>query len=103
MAPVRWTKQSVEDLDQIAEYISKDSRYYAIVQTEKFFNAVKILGYQVEAGRKVPEIGDESIREIIVGNYRIIYKVVNQDRADILTVHHSRRDIKGNKGLISMI
>jgi len=42
----------------------------------------------------VPEIEDESIRELILGSYRIIYKIVSQERIDILTVHHSARMLK---------
>ena len=79
MAQVRWTPQSVNDIDQIAEYIAKDSTVYASIQTERFFEAVKILKGQIRAGRIVPEIGDETIREIIIGYYRIIYRVVNDD------------------------
>ena len=90
MAQVRWTPQSVNDVDQIAEYIAKDSTVFASIQTERFFEAVKILNRQIRAGRIVPEIGDETIREIIIGYYRIIYRVVNDDQADILTVYYSR-------------
>lgn len=96
MARVRWTPQSVSDVEQIAEYIAKDSRVYASIQAERFFDAVKILEDQVRAGRIVPEIGDDDIREIIVGFYRIIYRVVNDQQADILTVHHSRRNPDNN-------
>ena len=97
MARIRWTPQSVNDIEQIAEYIAKDSRVYASIQTERFFEAVKILEVQISAGRIVPEIGDDSIREIIIGYYRIIYRVVNDRQADILTVHHSRRNPENNK------
>jgi plasmid stabilization system protein ParE len=41
----------------------------------------------------VAEIGNEIIRELIEGNYRIIYKIVNDSRIDILTIHHSSRDL----------
>jgi len=34
------------------------------------------------------------IRELIEGNYRIIYKIVNEYQIDILTIHHSARDLK---------
>ncbi|REL33817.1 type II toxin-antitoxin system RelE/ParE family toxin [Rhodohalobacter sp. SW132] len=96
MARVRWTPQSINDIDQIAEYIAKDSRVYASIQTERFFKAVKVLESQIRAGRIVPEIDDDSIREIILGYYRIIYRLVNDDQADILTVHHSRMDPGSN-------
>ena len=40
-----------------------------------------------QSGRIVPEIGDRSIREIILGNYRIIYRL-RSEAVEILTVHH---------------
>lgn len=103
MGRVRWTPQSVNDIEQIAEYIAKDSRVYASIQTERFFEAVKILEEQIRAGRIVPEVGDDTIREIIVGYYRIIYRVINEHQADILTVHHSRRNPESNKILKSLL
>ena len=45
-------------------------------------------------GRIVPEIGDESIRELIYRQYRIIY-IVDDGSAEILTVYHSSRQFGG--------
>jgi len=103
MAQVRWTPQSLSDIEHITEYIARDSEVYASIQTERFFEAVKILEDQVKTGRIVPEIDDSSIREVILGFYRIIYRVVNDEQVDILTVHHSRRDPESNKFLKSFL
>ena len=43
------------------------------------------------------EIKNENFREIIEGNYRIIYKVISSERIDIITVHHSARDLTKRK------
>ena len=43
----------------------------------------------------IPELNDESFRELIRGNYRIVYKIVDQYRIDVLTVHRSSR-LPGN-------
>jgi addiction module RelE/StbE family toxin len=103
MARVRWTPQSLNDIEHIAEYIARDSQVYASIQTERFFEAVKVLEDQIKAGRIVPEISEDSIREIILGYYRIIYRVVNDDQADVLTVHHSRIDPESNTILKSYL
>jgi len=39
----------------------------------------------------------QNIRELIEGNYRIIYLIINDERIDILTVHHSARDLTRRK------
>ncbi|WP_340103246.1 type II toxin-antitoxin system RelE/ParE family toxin [Rhodohalobacter sp. 8-1] len=103
MAEVRWTPQSLSDMNNIAEYIAKDSEVYAAIQTERFFFTAEALENQIRTGRIVPEIENESIRELILGFYRIIYRVVDENRVDILTIHHSRRSIEGNDALQSFL
>ncbi|WP_223177628.1 type II toxin-antitoxin system RelE/ParE family toxin [Psychroflexus maritimus] len=56
-----------------------------------------MLKSQNYSGRMISEIQNENIREILQGNYRIIYRVVNKNRIDILTVHHSSRDLRKRK------
>jgi len=38
----------------------------------------------------VPEVGDKTIREIISGNYRIIYRLKDQE-ISILTLRHVKQ------------
>jgi len=40
---VNWTNQSLDDIDKIAEYIAKDSRRYAEIQVEDFFDSATTL------------------------------------------------------------
>ena len=39
------------------------------------------------------QIENKKIRELIEGNYRIIHKIVSENQIDILTIHHSARDL----------
>ena len=96
MVKINWTDQSIEDIDSIAEFISTDSLKYAKIQVQRFFERVDVLKSHPKAGRIVPEIEDKSVRELIMGNYRIIYKILSKERIDILTVHHSRRMLRNN-------
>ena len=89
MVEVIWTTQSIEDIENIAEYIAKDSEKYAQIQVQDFFEATKILEEFPKAGRVVPEINNKDIRELIVGFYRVIYNIVSKDKIEVLTVHHS--------------
>jgi toxin ParE1/3/4 len=90
MVEIRWTLQSLEDIENIAEFIAKDSEKYAKIQVQRFFDCVEILRTQPILGRKVQEIENIEIRELIIGNYRIIYRLVSEIQIDILTIHHSR-------------
>ncbi len=97
MVRINWTFQAKEDLKSIAEYISKDSKLYAKHQVVRLKDRTKILKSNPLLGKIVLEINKRNIRELIEGNYRIIYKVVEESRVDILTIHHSARDLKKRK------
>lgn len=94
MAEVIWTHQSIDDINNIAEFISKDSEKYAKLQVQEFFNATHVLEIYPYSGRIVPEINNKNIRELIIGFYRLIYSVSSKDKVVILTVHHSFRKLK---------
>lgn len=97
MVQINWTLQAKKDLKEIAEYISRDSKIYAKRQVLKIRNRTFILRSQPQSGRIVPELQEEIIRELLEGNYRIIYKLVSNNRIDILTIHHSARDLLGGE------
>ena len=63
---VIWTKESLEKLSEIEEFIAQDSQQRA----EKFINILIERGDSIsqnpEIGRVVPEISHPSIRELIV-------------------------------------
>lgn len=96
MVEVKWTKQAIDDIDNIATFIKKDSSKYAKIQVQRIFLRTEILSSQPEIGKIVPEINDKIIRELLVGYYRIIYKIVNKNRIDILTIHHSSRLLRNS-------
>ena len=93
MVQVKWTPLSIEDLKDIHDYIAKDSKRYAKIQIIKLKSRTNILKKYPNSGKLISEYNDERFRELIEGNYRIIYKIVNDKLIDILTVHHSARDL----------
>jgi toxin ParE1/3/4 len=91
MARLNWTDQSIEDLINIADFIAKDSVKYSLIQIKRIRERARLLRSQPLLGRVVPETKNETIRELILGSYRIIYMIVSEERIDILTVHHSSK------------
>jgi len=91
MVKIVWTDKAIDDLDDIGHYIAIDSEKYAKIVVSRLFKAVDILERHSRIGRIVPEFSNENIREIINGNYRIVYTVKSQFQIDILTIHHSAR------------
>jgi toxin ParE1/3/4 len=91
MVEVNWTLQALQDIESISEYISRDSVKYAKIQASRFFEVVEILEEFPKTGRIVPELNKTNIRELILGNYRIVYKIISLKSIDILAIHHSAR------------
>ena len=90
MAKIKWTKQALDDLEAIADYIARDSHYYAKMHVKKIYNLIDGLKVFPKTERIVPEINKNVIREILSGNYRIIYRL-NDDLVEIITIYHSSR------------
>ena len=72
---VRWTPPAVADLLAIFEYVARDSPQAARRLRDELRTRTTALRDHPHLGRVVPELGNESIREIIHGNYRLIYRV----------------------------
>jgi toxin ParE1/3/4 len=96
MVEVRWTPQAADDLDAIAEFISQDSPHYSSLLVLDVLCAVDRLIQFPKSGRVVPEIDDPLVREIILGSYRIIYRV-RKNLVEILTVFHGSRLLDPSK------
>ena len=94
MAKLNWTPQSKNDLISIAEFIAQDSRKFAGIQIRRIRERAQQLINFPNSGRIVPEVDNPRIREVIIGNYRIIYLLASDERIDIITVHHSSRILR---------
>ncbi len=90
MVKVTWTDQALEDLEAICLFIARDAPQYAKLFASRAFEVTDRLDRFPLLGRVVPEIGREDIREIILGHYRVIYRIIS-DEVEILTVHHGAR------------
>lgn len=89
---IEWTRPALLDLESIRDYIRRDSEYYADRFVEKIIEAVESIKKFPKMGRAVPEAEEESIREVLLHNYRIIYRV-ESDRILVLTIIHGARDL----------
>ena len=90
MVKVTWTNQAIDDLDSICRFIARDSVQYAKLFAGRAFEATDNLKIFPQSGRIVPEIKRQDIREIILGNYRIIYRIIPEE-VEILTIHHGAK------------
>jgi plasmid stabilization system protein ParE len=87
---IYWTRQAREDLRAVRAHIARDAPATASAYVRKLRLSVGRLRQFPYSGEVIPEIGREELREVLQGNYRIIYRV-SESRVDILTVFHSAR------------
>ena len=92
---VTWSTEAVEDLESIAEYIERDSSFYAQSVVSKILEVSRNIGEFPRMGRILPEIGDENIRERFVYSNRLVYEI-KQQRILIVAVIHGRRLLESN-------
>jgi len=94
MVKIVWTEISIIDLKEIFDYIADDSTRYATITTQKIYQRAQEIVSNPYLGRIVPEFGNKFIRELIEGNYRIIYRIKSEIQVDIIRVFHSARSLK---------
>jgi toxin ParE1/3/4 len=85
-----WSPLSLQRIQEISDYIASDNIPAANNWIDIIFEKVDILKINPEIGRVVPEIEKSHIRELIHGNYRIIY-LYNPKQIAILTIRHFKQ------------
>ena len=95
MASVIWTEPALKDLNNITEFISKDSEFYASKFTKRIFEITKKLALYADIGKPVSELKPLPYKQILFKKYRIIYRVTSA-KVYIISVHHSSRLLSNN-------
>jgi toxin ParE1/3/4 len=93
MAEIIWTNPALNDLNEIAEYISISNIISAKKLVVNVFEKVERLELFPESGKKVLELSNLNYREIIVTPCRIFYKI-ESDKVSILHVMRQERDLR---------
>jgi addiction module RelE/StbE family toxin len=82
---IRWSRRALEDLREIGSYISRDSPSAARRWVGRLQEGIRKTTSMPRVGRVVPELNLENIREILLGNYRIVYRLRDRE-IEVLTV-----------------
>lgn len=91
---LKWAERAIDDLVAIAEYIGRNNRGAAREWVGQLRERARIAAEHPHAGRMVPEIGRESIREILHKSYRIVY-LVGENEVTVLTVFEGHSLLDG--------
>ena len=88
---VVWTEGARRELDAAVTFVADESLEGAIRLLQDILNSADSLHSMPDRGRVVPERDDPTVRELLVGTYRLLYHVAVSDVV-ILGVLHQRRD-----------
>jgi len=90
MAKLIWSPKAVADLEEICQYISRDSEHYARLFAQRIIAVVEMIADFPMAGRVVPEYHRDDLRERIFQNYRIVYRIKSELIEIVAIVHGAR-------------
>lgn len=90
-----WTEDGIESFEEVVQYISRDSVYYASNFAKKVLLSIEKLEDFPRIGRIVPEYNDPNIRELIYQGYRIVYKI-DKEVVYIVLVTHGSQELPSN-------
>lgn len=76
MTRVKWTDRAVADLVAMGEFIAQDKPGAARAWVERLREQASLIAAAPLAGRRVPEIDRDDVRETFLRTYRIVYRVV---------------------------
>ena len=85
-----WSPLAIDRASEIAEYIAQDKPAAAEKWINTVFSKVEQLKSSPEIGRVVPEIRNEQFRELIYGNYCIVYRI-EKKQISLLTIRHGKQ------------
>ena len=90
MLPLRWTERAVSDLAGIAEFISRTSDVYAEGVVALLDYRLQLLRSHPLMGKHAPEAEDLDVRDLVIENHRVFYKV-HADAIELLAIVHGRQ------------
>lgn len=92
MTRIVWTQEAISDLESARDYIAGTSPHYGNVVAARLVEAMDRVADFPRSGRAVPELHRDDTREVIHGLYRIVYRLLDEDRvAEVLTVFRASR------------
>jgi toxin ParE1/3/4 len=89
-----WSDPAVEDLEAAVEFIARDSPAYAANLARLAVDAAESLVRFPYRGHRVPDPRLSRFRELIIGSYRLIYRVETR-RVLVVAVLHGHRALRG--------
>jgi addiction module RelE/StbE family toxin len=88
---VSWSPEAVKDVQSIVEYLARNSPFFAKTVATKLFSSARSLGAFPNVGKIIPGIEDATVKEIVVYNYRLVYRIEKYQILIVALVHGKRQ------------
>ena len=90
---ILWTERATADLLAIGEYIARDNPVAARTWLDRLRRQAELAAGAPLAGRRVPELARDDVRETFLRSYRLVYRV-DPDGITVLTVFEGHRPFR---------
>jgi toxin ParE1/3/4 len=87
-----WTKESLNNLSDIKDYISNDSEYYALKTINLIYLAAQKLLKFPEIGMVINKTADYYVRRVLIKSYRLLY-IIKDENIFVIAVYHQLRQL----------
>jgi len=85
-----WSPHAAQSLQDICSFIERNSQRYAAIFAQRIITTIELTAEFPEMGRIVPEYNNPVLREKILGDYRIVYRLKENAIEIVIVVHGSR-------------
>ena len=93
MAQIIWSNPAIEDLHQLREFYSQFSEGYTDRLIDKLIARVDILIKFPQSGRMAPQFKYGLTRELVSGNYSIIYRIQDAGTVTISRIQNNSKPL----------
>jgi toxin ParE1/3/4 len=91
MAEIIWSTMAYVHIEEIGAFIEKDSPFQARRVVQLIINETRRLKDNIRIGGMIQEVREDRYRELRVFSYRILYKILNEEKVAIIGVVHGRK------------
>ena len=94
MVEITFSDIALENVQDIYVFIAQDSPKFAEKELQKIYDRIKVLYSYPLTGKVAQEYDLVERRELVEGNYRIVYEILPDESISIVTIHHHSRLLK---------
>ena len=94
---VKWTDHAKAQVRYIHDYIAQDSALYGRRVSEELIKKTISLDKLPRKGKKVPELNTDTVRELSLYAYRILYEIKSDSLIEVLAVIHKRQHLEAEE------